>query len=372
MSWATLHQVSEEHAAQAEFYLKTGSLVQAREQYAHAAHAEGLAIQALDPNKQRTLGITTVSAASLWYKAGELERAQQMAHAGLAQNTLPGFAVAELQTLLQVIWAEDLRRRSQVAFTEGEVVVGVSGGDIVYGGAPLDLIMRKIDEVGRFVYRTIEMLLREPFRRRGMPRLEIQEQFHPWLFQVPAGSYQFAVRIRRPQQLSMFPGATPEVEKVTHTVLQIIKASVDDPGHELLNLVPETDYRNTFLKLTRNLAPTGQTFGQLTIETPGLPGLRPVILRPVAREIVNQAINDMRPSREQREETTQLRGTLRGVQLDKDWLELTLDETHNSVRVHGAGDTIDDVVGPMVNHGVVVDVVRRRGRYHLRDIQAKE
>ena len=147
--------------------------------------------------------------------------------------------MTQLQTLLQAIWAADLRRQAQVEFTEGEVVVGVSGGEIVFGGAPLDLIMRKVDEIGRLVYRTIEMLLREPFRRKGLPRQEIQDQFHPWLFQVPAGSYQFAVRIRRPPQLSLFPAASPDIDRITRSVLQIVKASIDDPTNELPDLVPD-------------------------------------------------------------------------------------------------------------------------------------
>lgn len=143
-NWASHHQVSENHAIQAELHMKHGNLAQARQHYAQAAAAEQLALDALDPAKRRTLSITTVSAAALWYKAAEYQNALQVAYAGLARGTLPEFATTELKALLQTIWSEDLLRQSHVEFTEGEVLVAVSGGEVVIGGAPLDLIMRAI------------------------------------------------------------------------------------------------------------------------------------------------------------------------------------------------------------------------------------
>jgi hypothetical protein len=51
-----------------------------------------------------------------------------------------------------------------------------------------------------------------------------------------------------------------------------------------------------------------------------------------------------------------IRGILRAVHLDQDWLEVTVDSEH--VRIIGVGDAVDDVIGPMVNHAVIVQVTR--------------
>ena len=63
-----------------------------------------------------------------------------------------------------------------------------------------------------------------------------------------------------------------------------------------------------------------------------------------------------------------LRGVLRAVHLEKDWLELYVNDA--SVRISGVVETVDDVIGPMVNHSVVVQVSRdNKGTYIFRDIE---
>jgi hypothetical protein len=101
----------------------------------------------------------------------------------------------------------------------------VKGGQVVYGGAPLHLIVRKVEEVQAVFYRTAEMLLCLPLRTRGGPTMEVQSVFTPWLFQAPAGSYQFAVRVQEPLQTDLFPEARPRVEKVASTFLSIVRAT---------------------------------------------------------------------------------------------------------------------------------------------------
>ena len=48
------------------------------------------------------------------------------------------------------------------------------------------------------------------------------------------------------------------------------------------------------------------------------------------------------------------------MHLDQDWLEVaTLDVPPGHIRIDDAGEALDDVVGPMVNHRVSVTAVRR-------------
>jgi hypothetical protein len=66
-------------------------------------------------------------------------------------------------------------------------------------------------------------------------------------------------------------------------------------------------------------------------------------------------------------------GVLRALHLDRDWLEVQNPDTGETTRIEQAGDAIDDVIGPMVNHRVVVDVaVHPDGRRTFRDIQSEE
>lgn len=379
MSWSQHHSQSATFAGLAEVAIQQRSTDEALRYYALAAQQEEQALAALDPAlKLRTWSITIVSAASLWYKARSFAQAQQIAYHGLANTSLMLFAREQLRDLLQTIWSEETRAAANVAFTAGEVLVAVSGGDIVTGGAPLDLIHRKVDEIGKLFFRTIEMMLDMPFRQHGGPAPEIQAQFRPWLFQAPAGSYQFVVRVQKPPQLPLpfMPHANLEVDQITTRFMTILRAT-DDPTGALPQVVPDPKYRDGFLKLTRNLSPTGRVFEQIQLSTPGLTESPPVILSPDTREAVNQAIRETDAARRRHDEATgttvQLHGILRAVQLNDDWLEINLlNDPPRIIKIRNAGDAIDDVVGPMVNHIVIVEAVKTGNTYAFRDIQAEE
>ena len=73
MSWAAHLSQSEELASQAEVALRNGDSARAIGLYRLSAEAEERALNELDRSKTRTLGITVVSASSLWFKAKELK-----------------------------------------------------------------------------------------------------------------------------------------------------------------------------------------------------------------------------------------------------------------------------------------------------------
>lgn len=374
------HTESEHYASQAEVALREGNSDRAIELYALAAAAEVRALNDLDESKKRTLGITAVSAASLWFKAKEFRRAESLAYQWLASDALPLFAKDQLQTLLQTIWSEEIRQKAGINFTSGEVLISVSGGEVVKGGAPLELILRKVKEVSNIFYRTVEMLLDLPLRKHGDPSWHIQQQCRPWLFQAPPGSYQFAVRVEQPKQLSLpiFEDAIPKVEHVTQKFLEIVQASVEDPETKLAEVVPNPEYRSTFLKLTRNLAPTGKSsFSQVEIRPSAGIDSRPIVLRQTERDVINEAIRTekalLSPPAGIQDEPIRLVGILRGLQLNQDWIDVKIDEEEQETRIYETGEVIDDVIGPMVNHRIIVDVVRKpNGRYAFRDIQSEE
>ncbi|MCC7054226.1 MAG: hypothetical protein IT355_13250 [Gemmatimonadaceae bacterium] len=375
MTWASHHSESERLASEAEVVARARGAAAAEDLYRRAAEAEERALNDLDVHKQRTLGITAVSATALFYKAHEYARAQHLAHTWLATRYLPAFACDQLQDILINLWSREEQERVGLHFLEGDVLVSVKGGMIVRGGAPLDLIVSKVKEVQAFFFRTIEMLLDQPLRRRGDPSQEVQGYCRPWLFQAPPGSYQFAVRVQEPPQGDLFAAQRPKIEQVATTFLEIVRASAIDP-ESLSTVVPDAGYRDVFLKLARNLAPTGKSYEQIDIRDAARPDARTVTMVSNTRDAVNQAIRKARPPRPTSPAGAverRLAGVLRAVHLDQDWLEIALDERGGShVRVHEAGEALDDVIGPMVNRRVLMDVVQTGERFSFRDIQAEE
>lgn len=368
MTWTTSHSESERLAAEAHLAARDRNYDLARDLYRRSAEAERKALSLVGAGKIRTRAITAVSAVALCFKAREFATAEQLAHEMLSDGSLPEFARADLRNLVQAIWTEEAKQTAGVSFLPGQVTVSVKGGEVVTGGAPLDLIVEKVQTIQSLFYRTIEFLQGAAHRIRGRPAKEIQGACRPWLFQAAPGSYQFAVAIQKPAQPDFFK-ADVEPERVANHFMEIVAASGNEDTARMESLVPDPAYRSTFLKLTRNLAPTGKSFDAIELRTAG--ESRPVSLTVESRENISKALRTERANSDGRTvEAEDLRGTLRAVHLDKDWLDVIVDGI--SAHVVGLEDEIDDVIGPMVNKQVVVRVERAAGKLKYVDIELAE
>lgn len=369
MSWADLHRASEEAAIEAEQKFRSGNAAASAALYGKAAEFEQEALDALDASKVRTRGITAVSAVSLWYKATAYERAEQLAYAMLADPSLAPFARADLRNLVQAVWTETTKRTANVSFLPGQVFVSVKGGEVITGAAPLDLIVEKVQTIQAMFYRTVEFIKDMPVRMRGGPPRDIQDSCRPWIFQAVPGSYQFSVAIQETKQLDLFT-EDPRPDLVAHQFLEILKATASEDEHHLETVVPKPEYRNVFLKLSRNLAPTGKSFG--SIELSAGTGDAPVALTPEARATITQTIKKTRPVivQDPAEVEEEVIGALRAVDLDKDFLDIFVDG--QGLHIVDLGDAMDDVIGPMVNKTVKVQVVRTAKALRFRDIELYE
>lgn len=350
MTWAKFHAQSEQFAIAAQAAARARDTELAVSLYRKAADAEKAALNVLEASKVRTRGITAVSAVALWFKAAEYDFAEQLAYAMLAEPNLPAFAREDLRNLVQAIWTESSKLKAGVAFIPGQVLVSVKGGDVVTGGAPLDLIIDKVQTIQSMFYRTIEFLNGSAHRRAGPAPKNLQDSCRPWLFQSAPGSYQFSVAIQKPVQTDFFR-ADVEPERIAQHFLEIVNASAEEGSGELEKLVPDKAYRATFLKLARNLAPTGKSFDRIELRAAG--EVRSVGLDVESRANINHQLRASSPVGETDDSVQEeLRGTLRAVHLDKDWLDIVVDG--QSMHVVDLQDAVDDVIGPMVNRSVVV------------------
>ena len=167
----------------------------------------------------------------------------------------------------------------------------------------------------------------------------------------------------------------PAVEEVTSKFVEILHSAATDPDVALSSAVPDAEYRSTFLKLTRNLAPTGKTYSELEIRSPLRPEVGSVVFSADDRRVINETIKKHVPAVEPTGgNDIALTGILRAVHLDQDWIELTVrDPAEKHVKIERAGEVIDDVVGPMNNRPVQVDATRTAtGKLLFKDIQPVE
>jgi hypothetical protein len=179
--------------------------------------------------------------------------------------------------------------------------------------------------------------------------------------------------MQEPEQGQLFGTDQPNIERVTTTFFTVLRATATAPEAELPAIVPDKEYQGAFLSLSRNLAPSGKTFERLEISNASTPMEPIVTLGADNRQELNSALRRLRPPVADADEPETIRGILRAVHLDRDWLEIVpVDELLPPVRIDEAGEALDDVVGPMVNRRVLVNAVRRGNKHLYRDIELEE
>lgn len=97
---------------EAEEALRAGDDARARALYREAAGLQRAFIDSVSPDRTRTRSIYGVSAATLFYRAGDLDDAEQLAHRLLAEPWVEARSAEELRHLLTVIWSH---RRDRAA-----------------------------------------------------------------------------------------------------------------------------------------------------------------------------------------------------------------------------------------------------------------
>ena len=366
MTWLEHHRISERLASKAEMAVRHGRRSQARRLYLEAAAAEARALQRVREDKPRTYSVTAVSAVALLYKAGDLSTSKSLAYDYLGTGRLQPFALGQIGELLEAIW----KRQSGIDLAPRgtHMLVSAKGGEIEVGGAPLDLVLSKARQMKTLLFRTVEHMKELPLRKRGSPSKEVQAAFRPWMYQAPAGSYQFAVAMQPPIQPSMFNEETIEPHNVVANLFHILDACITSPDEELPKIVHDDDYVGTFIKLTRDLAPSARSeFTRLEIRADSDDYM--VTLEEPSRALLSKALKDRQLEANSEEET--ILGVLRALHLDKDWLEVVT-ESGAALKIGGAGDEVDDRIGPLVNNLVVVTVTRKGDKRDYVDIEPAE
>jgi hypothetical protein len=374
MDWLAHHRQSEALASRAHEHLRQGRTQDAQDAFKLAAEAEESALALLDESKPRTLGITAVSAVSLWFKGKDFARASRLAHRYLAMPAINDSARAQLDDLLLTLYNERDKQRMSGQFLPGSVTVAVRGGEVLRGAAPLDLIVEKVKTLQSMFYRVVEMSANKPLRKRGGPTKDVADSFEPWLVQEAPGSFQFSVAVKVNGQMDLFDKERLEAADIAKKFLDVVTTvASDSTGEATKELIPDPEYRATFRKLVRNLTPTSGSFEALVITSKDRDDVAVAIdetTRPRLAGVLKA--EQPKPDEASGEVPAELVGVLRALDLDKDWLKVeTQDGTQ--VEVNKLSQAVDDVIGPMVNKRVVVRAIKtKKGDLRFTDIELAE
>ena len=99
-SWSELHRQAELLASSADAHHRAGEFDLAAQARYEASLAERKAVEAIEPGKSRTLGVTMVSAVSLLHKSGCRRCAGVLARSYMIRRDVPEFAMSAMREML--------------------------------------------------------------------------------------------------------------------------------------------------------------------------------------------------------------------------------------------------------------------------------
>jgi hypothetical protein len=346
------HDTAQALASQAAVAARAGERSEALKLYSEAADLERRAFEEIPREKGRTRSILAVSFASMLYKAQRYSEAETALFRLLGESDITDAARVQLRELLEVVWDEKVVLESGFQYTGDELLVALRGGLIGAGSAPLELVLHKAEGFKSLMTRVAEWVGGFGFRLRGRPPHEIAEMLQIRAAQAVAGSYQFSVRLAEPTEQALFEeerGAAVRPVQVSSSVVKIMKLLTGGTEEQIQEYVPQEDYRQAFTRLVRNIVPTKHDAREVEIRRIDGDVSESVQLVRDTRTRINELL---RVPTEADTSVTKLRGVLRALHLDQNWVELLMpDSTHQRCETHP--DVLDEVVGPMVNRRVI-------------------
>ncbi len=359
------HTTAQELSARAAHVLSEGLAQEAQRLFSEAAKHEAAALASVPSDRTRTRSILSVSVASLLYKGALLDESEKAIFQYLALGDLDSWADTQLRELLQVVTDERLLKANLARRYSGEsITVALRGGEIGAGTGPLDLILDKASGFRSLLYRMAEWVGQFPLRRHGPPPKELQDLVYARATEPAVGSYRLEVRLTEPIQPDLYhPTRVPPAE-LSDRLFDFLECLTAGTPKDLEELVPQPDYLRALLQLTRNIVPGGKRVRELGIYRQKQDTLQSVYLTdglpPRIREAIPKQVKS--PT----EEHTTIQGVLRALHLDRNWLELTLEDGTHFI-CDTVPEMLDDVVGPMVNRRVLVmgPMRQKRGKNRL-------
>lgn len=351
------YQQSQVHIVEANRLLQTEELPAARAAFIRAADLQWSFVNGLPDDRIRTASVYGLSAAILYYKGNDLEAAERLAHMLLSKPHLEGRSRVELRELLARIWNERQMEQMGYRMSSSPLSVVFRYGVILHGLAPTDAVDTPIRSVLNMFQRIAAWKSHLPAERK--PSSVMNERYRAFSSEPVLSSYRIDLYLAEDEQLRLdMPddaGPMPSPDEVMSSFTELIRyASVGD-YEGICDLVPEEQYRKTFVMLLRNVVPDGTQVGEIEFRRPSEPKESAVILSsrskaPLTQMLKREKLVGSSSHITDDSGTSELLGILRAVDLDEN--RLRLDQGGDKEEFNKADDILDDVIGPMLNKRV--------------------
>ena len=352
-----------------------GDLERANQLFRQAYENEAQAARLIpdEPSAEPTRSILYRSAASLAIDCNEFREAERLIARGLAGNPPEEIAI-ELRDLFDKVNFQRHLDLRGITLEPEEVQMSIAGRAISPGLAPTEQFIMRIEDVRKLIYRTVERLMRRPYREGGAASRVVRD--YGLFISVPrAASFAVSLRVSRPiqQPLPIFEEEFEYVEptQVIDEVLTCLDLFNKSEENRLRDKIPEEAYYRNFIGIAKNIAPDGNE-----VNLVGFTAVRKGVEKRVnltkPRDEVKLSLEEHigeEPAAERKILT--ITGILRfadAIKTERPKIKL-IDENgvaHNIIVPEGM---MSDIVKPLWEEPVIVTGFYRRGAIQLEEIR---
>lgn len=255
--------------AEEGFILKRkGSLGEAEELFKRALLLEQEAAKqlSLSEESEPTRSILYRSAASLAFNTKEYDLSERLIAMGLA-----GFPPHEIKEELKILY-EDINflrhlKSKGIILDQNQWLMTLAGNAVKFGGTSAEFLMSRVEKVSSLFYRTVERMLKKPYRTAGGVEKEIKQKYGLFINTFAPSSFAVAFQVGTPDPQMDLPGFEDESEirpeKVVDEIMECFEIFEHGESDNLKEKIVDEDYYGNFVGLAKKIAPDGNNINMV-------------------------------------------------------------------------------------------------------------
>ena len=304
------------------------------------------------------------SAASLAMECGETREAERLISTALIGN--PPFEIAEeLRNLLEQVNFERHLRLDKIDLSAAEFQLSIFGGAVGYGIALSEVVIERVKDLERLIYRTVERKMGQVFRERGATSQSIQDIYSLFLAAPRPGSFAITLKLGRQMELPGFDISSDVVDEILECFSLLNTGREDD----LKNRIPDEPYYTNFVNLAKRIAPDGEKVKMVGLTKMTNGEEVQVAFTRKQEHIISVSKNQRNDDHDEKDVRVKVTGRLLLADARESTGKIQLiDEMNTKYDIIVPPGMMDDIVKPLWDEIVVVTGSKVGKKIHLQEI----
>ncbi|MCF8124485.1 MAG: hypothetical protein K9K34_18945 [Desulfarculaceae bacterium] len=334
----------------------------------------------IDQNNEPSRSILYRSAASLAYNASSYDLAERLIAQGLS-----GFPPPEIKEELKNLYEDvnflrHLRSQGRI-LDSSQLLMTLAGNAVRFGGTAADCLMMRVEKISSIFYRTIERLLKYPYRISGGIGKGVKDKYGLYINTFAPASFSVTFQVGFPDpQLPLMPdwedSPGPKPEDVVDEILDCLEMYEKNNQEMLKERIPDDKYFENFIGLAKQISPDGDNVNLVGFTAIQEGKDRPVALRK-SRKQVQAEIKPPEielPGKERRpflmSGILMFAASPRSHKFGK--VKLMEDSNTKPYEIKVPISLMKDVVQPYYEERVSITGYEEQGKYYLEDITSED